>query len=1277
VEFRILGPLSVRDGGEDRLLRGTTQRALLAVLLLNRNRVVPVDTLLDELWGDEPPDTAVKIIHNGVSQLRRLFDDPGRLATQAPGYVLRVEPGELDAARFEQLAEEGRVALDEGHPAAAAELLGQALALWNGQALADVALERMAHTEVGRLEDLRLTVLEDRTEALLALGRHRELVAELEALVAEHPLRERLRLQLVLALYRAGRQAEALDAYRKARRFFVDELGLEPSPPLQQLEQAILRQDPSLDLAPAPPPRVERPAPPSPPPRELRKTVTVLVVDLVLRGEQLDPEAIRPVATRATELAATALERHGASVERPAGGELIGVFGLPQAHEDDALRAARAALELRDAVRGIDEELAQLNGIRVETRTGIHTGEVVAPASGARVPVAGDAVTLAARLAQSAEPGEILLGTSAERLVREAAELERPEGREARLVGIERQADAIPRRLGRPMIGRQRELEQLRQALARADAEHSAYLFTILGPAGIGKSRLAAEFAGAAGRAQASVLTGRCLPYGEGITFWPLAEVVRQAAGESSREAILRLVEGRPEAELIADRVAGAIGLADAAGAPEETFWAARKLLEAIADPGPLVLIFDDLHWAEPTFLDLIEHIADATRGAPILIVCLARPELVEERRWWAGGKLNATSLLLDPLSTSESDELIDNLLGGAEVSAVARLRAVEAAEGNPLFLEQLLMMVVEEGASLEEVAVPPTIHLLLEARLDRLQPEERAVIEGASVVGKEFWPDAVVALSPESERADVPRRLEQLVRRELIRPSRALFLGSEAFRFRHTLIRETAYLSVPKEVRAELHERFADWLDGTAGGDAPELAELGGIHLEQAYRYRTELLQVDDRTRTLARRAAERLAGAGRRASSVGDMPAALRLLTRAEALLADDDPRDRERLELLLDLVDALRETGDFRRARAVLDDVVAAVRTSGDAVLSAIAVVHGAQLDLQTNPEMKIDAILKMADAAIEVFERSGDERHLAEAWRLRGRALWFRCRAGDAEEALRHAMEFARRVGDSRTEAQALNVSVGAAFYGPLPVAEASRFCEEILARPGEQRRIRASALRALAGLRAMEGRFDEARGLLADSRAILEDIGLTVTAAAAAETAGLIELLAGDLQAAERELRTGYDRLERMGGTSSLPMLAAMIAQTLYLQGRDDEALRYSELSARSAAKDDPGAQVLWRSAQAKVIARMGRLDAAEELSAEAVALAETTDFLVVRADALADRAEVLFAADRAEEGEEASQQAFSLYEQKGAVAAEERARRHLSLERGTPSHPDG
>jgi DNA-binding SARP family transcriptional activator len=1245
------------------------------VLLLDANRVVPLDTLVDELWGEEPPETAVKIIHNGVSQLRRVLGDPERLVTQAPGYVLRVHPGELDAERFERLAAEGQRALDEGRADEAADRLTAALALWSGHALADVALERTAHTEAARLEDLRLTVLEDRIEAQLALGRHRELVAELEALTAEHPLREPLRLQLVLALYRAGRQAEALDAYRKTRQFFVDELGLEPSPPLQRLEQAILRQDPSLELAPAVR-RAERPVEPQATPRELRKTVTVLVVDLVLRGEQLDPEVIRPVATRARDLAATALERHGASVERPAGGELIGVFGLPQAHEDDALRAARAAVELRDAVRAVDEELAHTNGVRVDARAGIHTGEVVAPASGARVPLAGDAVTLAARLAQSAEPGEILLGTSAERLVREAAEVERSEDRETRLVSLAPEADAIPRRLSRPMIGRRRELDQLRHALTRAAEEGNAYLFTILGPAGIGKSRLAAEFSRAVGE-EATVLTGRCLPYGEGITFWPLAEVVGQAAGERSRDAIFRLVEGRPDAELISDRVAGAIGLVEGGGAPEETFWAARKLLEALAEKRPLVLLFDDLHWAEPTFLDLIEHVADWTRGSPILLLCLARPELVEERRWWAGGKLNATSLLLEPLSEQESDALIENVLGDTTLSAEERLRATEAAEGNPLFLEQLLLMLIEEGTSLDELVVPPTIHLLLEARLDRLEPEQREAIERASVVGKEFWEEAVAALTPEDQRLDVPRRLEQLVRRELIRPSRSLFVGPEAFRFRHTLIRETAYRSIPKEVRAVLHEGFADWLEDSADVDAPELAELAGIHLEQAYRYRSELVQIDERSRALARRAAERLGAAGRRAFAVGDMPAALRLLTRAEALLADDDPHRRDRVELLLDLVDALRETGDFQRARAVLEDVTVGARDAGDAVLDARALVSGAQLDLQTDPEMNIAAILRAADAAITVFERAGDQTHLGEAWRLRGHALWFRCRAADAEESLQRAIEWARRAADRRTEAQALNLAVGAAFYGPLPIAEAVRRCEEILERPGEQPRIRASALRALAGFRALEGRFDEARGYLADSSAILQDLGLRLTAAAAAETAALIETLAGDEAAAEGVLRNGYERLEQMGRTSSLPMLAAMIAQTLYGQGRDGEALGFSELSEQTAARDDPGAQVLWRSARAKVLARIGRHEEADALSAEAVELAAKTDFLVVRADSLVDRAEVLLAAGRTEEAEAAKAEALAFYEQKGAVAAADRARRLLSGARNDATPPNG
>jgi tetratricopeptide (TPR) repeat protein len=398
--------------------------------------------------------------------------------------------------------------------------------------------------------------------------------------------------------------------------------------------------------------------------------------------------------------------------------------------------------------------------------------------------------------------------------------------------------------------------------------------------------------------------------------------------------------------------------------------------------------------------------------------------------------------------------------------------------------------------------------------------------------------------------------------------------------------------------------------------------------------------------------------------------MPAALRLLTRAEALLAEEDPRDRGRLELLLDLVDALRETGDFQRARAFLDEVVHAVSASGDAVLSSIAVVHGAQLDLQTNPEMKIDSILRMADAAIAVFEQSGEERHLPVAWRLRGNAHWFRCHAAQAEESHLQAIEWARRVDDRRTEAQSLNLIVGAALFGPLPIPDAIRRCEQILARPGEQRRIRASALRALAGLMALQGRFDEARMLLSDSRAILEDMGLQVSAAVLGETAGLVEVLAGDLEAAERELRRGYEPLAAMGQMSNLGMLAAQLSQTLLAQGRTAEALEFSTTSERSAGtRDDPGAQVLWRSARAKVVAGLGRHAEADELSSQAVAIAATTDFVVVRADALADRADVLLEAGRVAEAAEAAAEALSFYEQKGAVAAADRARRLLSVAR--------
>lgn len=1241
MEFRILGPLAVvAENGSGLPLRGRTQRALLGILLLHRNDVVAVDRLVEELWGSSPPDTALRIVRNAVSQLRKLLP-VDRLETRAPGYLLRVEPGELDAERFEQLVEAGREAAREGDPARAASTLREAVGLWRGVALADFVYEPFAETAIGRLEELRLTAIEDRIDADIALGRSADVVSELEELVARHPLRERPRGHLMLALYRAGRQAEALDVYQQTRRLLDEELGIEPSTELQRLERAILMHEPELEgpATAATPAPVVAPAPP----RQVRKLVTLLFAELESPGADTDPERLSGLLEEGRATATQILERFGATVEDIATGGVMAVFGLPVVHEDDALRAARAAFELQRRV-----------GSALTLRVGIASGEALV--GGAGRAVVGDVVAGAARLARDAPAGRVLVAAATERLIRPGAELASADGGAFRLLDIAEDAEAIPRRFDTALLGRERELQALRHALDRAVLERTAYLFTVLGPAGIGKSRLAYELATAVSP-DALVLRGGCLPYGDGITLWPLVEIVRTLAPGDVRRSLAERLAGEDEAQLVADRVAGAVGSHDRPTESDELFWAVRRMLEAVARERPLVVVLEDLHWGEATFLDLVEHIADWANDAPMLLLCLSRPELVETRPSWGGGKLNATTLLLEPLSRDDAETLIDNLPGAEQLDAVTRVRIAETAEGNPLYLEQMLALVAEQGGA-ETVPVPPSIQALLAARLDRLDPAERALIERAALVGNEFWRDAVEELSPPEERAGVRARLQQLSRRDLVRPSRSVFPGDDAFRFRHMLIRDVAYDSLPKAARSELHERFAAWVDAHAAGRETEVEEIVGYHLEQAHRYGAELGREDPR---VAAHASDRLARAGRRAYARGDIPATTSLLSRAAALAATGT---RERAELLVDLGDALRESGDFRLAEATLADAREAAEETGDPTLGAHAVVIGLRLRLQVDPTISTEELEREANRAVEIFTEHDDRYGLAKAWELLAWSLWFRCRAAGAAAALELAVANARVAGDGRTEAQSVNLLLGAAFFGPTPVEEAIELCRRTIAET-DQQRIIASALRALSGLEAMRGNFDEARALVARYRAILEDLGLAVTAATASETSAIVELLADEPAAAERDLRRGFNSLERMGETFNQPNLAAMLAHALHAQRRPAEALQYAEISERTTGAEDLFTQAQWRSARAKILAGLGRAEEAEELARAAVAAAETTDFLVLQADSRVDLAAVLVAAGREAEAADALREAVALYDRKGNTVAARRASNSL------------
>jgi DNA-binding SARP family transcriptional activator len=1290
VEFGILGPLEVRSGSRLLEVGGGRKRALLALLLLCRGEVVSTDRLIEELWGGRAPPTAGKILQGYVSQLRRTLSDDGttrRLVSRVPGYVLQLEPGELDLDRFESLVERGREALTSGLHQEAAQLLREALALRRGPPLADFGYEPFAQSAIARLKELLLIALEQRIEADLALGRQAELVGELETLADKHPLRERLRGQLMLALYRSGRQAEALEVYQSTRRTLVEELGIDPSPALQQLEQAILRQDVSLELPTVreePPGESRAEAPPAPAESEptaatggavRRKPVTVLfcdVCDSTGPGEPLDPELLRRVLERYFELVALVLGRHDARVETFAGDAVLAVFGVPDAHEDDALRAVRVAVELRAELSVLNGQFEAELGLTLDMRIGVSSGEVIAggdPAS-RRILVTGDVVNRAARLEQAAGASEILLDAATWRLVRNAVraepveqlseEREAPSVQAVRLLELIEGAPAYARRLDAPLVGREQELAQLRQAFARCRLERTCFLFTLLGTAGIGKSRLAAETQIELGE-QAHVLVGRCLPYGDGITFWPLREMLTQAVGNELEQAIERLMASEPEGAQLAGSAAGLLGMGDQSGGGlEDGFLAVRRLLERLATQQPLVLVFEDIHWAESTLLDLIEQLADLARSSPILLLCLARPELLEQRPGWAGGKTNATTILLEQLPESESGRLADWLLVGEGLSAEARAGALRLAEGNPLFLEQLLAFATEDGWTEDDPPLPPTIDALLAARLDRLGPAERALVERAALIGRDFELDALTELAPDTLRPTLPTHLTALVRKELIRDAPSSVPEGQAFRFRHILIRDAAYRGMAKGLRAELHEHYADWL--ASRYDEHEFSdEIVGYHLEQAYRFRVDLRATGAEADALAQRASERLEAAGTRALGRSDLPAAIGLLERAASLLPDPNPR---RARLLADLAATLMDAGRLSDADRVLADAETAAAAAHDTWSQSRVLVERQFLDYHRAAAGAAEEAARIVTRVIPVFERAGDQHGLCRARSLEASSSWAQARTAAAAAAWEQASEHARLAGEEHERAVILCWVASSTWFGPVPVDAGIRRCDEIREDVKGHLASEAETLRPLAGLHGFAGRFDVARSLFAASNAAFDELGLRLNSVLSHPEA-VVEILAGNFGVAELRLRSGYETLEAMGEKALRSTTAALLARAIYAQGRSAEAEQFTELSEELAEPSDLLTQIIWRGVRARLIAERGGFDDAESLAREAVTLAERTDLVNFHADALIDLAEVLTAVGRATEASVAVGEALRLYELKGNTVAAGDARARL------------
>ena len=1034
---------------------------------------------------------------------------------------------------------------------------------------------------------------------------------------------------------------------------------------------------------------------------EVRKVVTVLFSDVsgsTALGHELDPESLRRLMSRYFERMESVLRRHGGTVEKFIGDAVVAIFGIPVSHEDDALRAVRAAMEMRAALQDLNEEFRRLWGVALVTRTGLNTGEVIAGDLGhGQSFVVGDAVNVASRLEQVAPPGEILIGEPTYRLVRDAVVVEPGEPLTLKgkpgAVFAHRLLEIIPgaaagwsRRLDSPLVGREEELKRLTDAFGDARDAQDCYAVTIIGSTGVGKTRLTEEFL-ARLEGQARVVRGRCLPYGEGITFWPIVEVLHDAANiterdtpTEAREKLSGVLTEIDDVGLVTERLAALLGLAESAPGIQQTFWALRKLLENLADRHPLVVVFDDIQWGEPTFLDLVEYLVDWTRMHPILLLCLARPEIQDTRPGWMTGKPNAMVLPLQPLTNVETEDLITNLLDETHLAEDARTRIARMAEGNPLFVEETLRMLVDDellrleqgrwvvAQDLSIISIPPTIQALLAARLDRLEVEERAVLEQASVVGRMFWWGAVSELSSEDLRPRLSNALQSLTRKELIRPSLSDFVDEDAFEFTHILVRDAAYLEIPKALRAQLHERLADWIVARSSDWAQENEEIVGYHLEQAYRSLMDVGLLTVRIEAMGRRAAEHLSSAGRRAIARDDLPAGVNLLSRAAMLLPKDD---RSRWDLLPELAFALRDIGDFERLQAVVAETKEAAEATQDHRLLAQASVLDLWIRLFTNPEGSPEEVRREAPRAISVFEQSGDDRGLAEVWSLVGLLHVTEAHFGLAQEAWEKAATHARAAKERRDELEALSWVLLCMWAGPTHAGQGLERCAEILERAQGDRKAMASALFMRAVFEAQLGRFEDARELIVQARALLQEVGLTVwMAGPLTQMVGFVELLADDPIAAERELRWGYETLRSVGETGWLSTLVALLAESLYAQGRHDEADELATVSRDNAGSEDIYSQVQWRGVRAKVLARQGSWEEAERLVRESLAMAESTDSLELRAAALTNLAEVLELAGRTNEAEAAVTQAIPLFERKGNAVAAQRSHRLVQRLRG-------
>jgi len=1265
MEFLILGPVEVVDGDGSFSLPQGRGRALLTILALHPGRVVSTDRLIDQLWGETPPVTARTKLHGLVSTLRRVLEpdraseaDPVLLRTQPPGYVLAVDPDRVDAFRFRRLV--GTAA--ELPAAEKARVLTEALQLWRGPALADFTYAPFAQTEITSLEELRLSAIEDRITAELNLGQHSALVPELEGLIAENPFRERLRAQAMLAQYRSGNQQRALSVYHDAYNTFTEELGIEPGPELQNLEMAILTHDPDLNAMP-PAGADDAGIPEVQSAEEMwlsesRRFVTVMYVDLTMPAlVRPDPEAHRHVTRRALGTIAEVLHRHGGTAQGSIGGVSVGVFGIPIAHEDDPLRGVRAALE---TIQALAAPYADGNAGPV-ARIGVNTGEIVVGDTGlGNSGLPEDTARLAGRLQQAADANEVLIGDRTRQLVSHAVTVEPVRRRILDDAGNPQTAwrlvEADPHSSGpispsdTPWVGRDTELTLLQQVFRSTLVSGRPQRVTLIGPAGIGKSRLASEFGSAIG-GEARVLTGHCPPYGNGITFWPLREIIDQARSNVGPDTIRRLLGSTDGAESIANHVTGAVGSTEAPHRSDVLFPAIRRFILALARDRPLVLILEDLHWGQPTFIELITYLTDSVE-APVMLLCLARPEFLDQRPSWPEVRDDAEVLMLEPLDPDSVDQLVGFHLTKHGVSFDQAQQTIGAAEGNPLFIEQIMAALGDH----DQPTIPPSIQALLVARLDRLGPAERDLIRSASVLGRRFRVNDLMTLIPERARETAPIHLESLERRALITE-----VGEDdSFEFRHALIQLVSYQTLTKESRATLHAQAGELLE-QSGAEDTEVDEIVGYHFERAFGYRSELGIDDDESRRLGARAAERLTRAGLRAFARFDVPAAENLLTRAEPLL----PRHHSDWWMVVRrLVEADQVMGRHDKAIRAFDRLIQEAESDGDEALEHFFRLERAWARIAIGPDpISLETLAGEIGRGREVFEALGDDAGLAQVSRLMLHIHYRRGRMAEMEEAGRRDLEHAIKSGHPREVIGGQWLLAMALEEGPRPVRECIEACEGIVRWRGIEN---PGVVSTMGYLWAMAGEFDTARQMAARAQEILrEGVRARRPLGQVIRRAGDVELLAGNVEAAERELRRALELNLEMGENDMVCQIAASLSRILGRRGEIEEAERLAAVSEHHAPAQSVTSQALWRSVQARMLFLHGNPGKARPLAQEALELVPA-DMLNLRAEVSVDLGEGLLQGGHRDLGTKAIRDAIDLYRQKGNVAGSAQAEANLS-----------